>query len=95
MSEPIDLAARRRATLAPLHPDTTREECRQSAIENAKEALRRLEANECSEVLIILRRDDDQWDNLASFTTSITAWVGRLEITKSDWIDALNEFKSE
>ena len=88
--------AERLAGLGP-HPSGDREEVRQNTIATLQEALKRAIAGEADECVVILYRHTrdgtDDWDNLTSYTTSITRWIGRLEVTKSDWIDVLNEYR--
>jgi hypothetical protein len=101
MTTIVDLAAAKAARVATLAPSESqnRAEVRTHAREVLIEALRRHDAGEVDECVVLLYRhtedSTDDWDNMASYTTSITRWVGRLEITKSDWIDALNQYRSE
>ena len=76
-------------TVAPL---TAKEELRAEVIALLRDALEQAEAGDVDEVLILMRHPgDDEWSNLASETLGFAAWIGRIEITKLDWIEQYRE----
>lgn len=78
MSEPVNLRI--------VSPPTATEETRADVVTHLKRALAEAESGNVNEVLILMCHANGEWSNLSSRTESILKWVGRLEITKLDWI---------
>jgi hypothetical protein len=68
---------------APTIPERTRAE----TVEILEEVLKAAKAGEVSEVVIIALSPNGEWRELATATTSVAEWIGRLKILESDWID--------
>lgn len=72
-------------------PQTAPEEIREKVVAELERALVEARAGEIDEIFMILRHPgDDQWSNRATPTMGLTAWIGKLEITKQAWIDIHN-----
>lgn len=68
-------------------PPTADEEARQEVIDMLEEALEEAKRGEITEIVMILKRpNDDEWDERATVTRFMSAWIGKLEMLKHDWI---------
>lgn len=69
---------------------TITEQNRSDAIGKIREVLELAERGEIDEVLIIANAKEE-WMNWSSTTSSILKWIGRIEVTKNDWIALYNQ----
>lgn len=65
---------------------TAAEEVRESVIRLLRKTLDEAEAGQIETVIIIGRAPDGEWINRASETNHFSDAIGRLEITKAEWI---------
>lgn len=74
-------------TLHVVAPPSVPEEIRADVIRQLEKTLAEARRGEVAEVLLIIQRPDPEfWEQRSSDTQSILKWVGRLEVTKLDWI---------
>lgn len=73
-------------------PPRVADEIRQEVIELLEETLAEARAGEISEIMLIIQHPGKDWSQRSSDTMDgILKWIGRLEITKLDWIAKLKE----
>ena len=76
MSSPLSLVV----------PPTASDEVRESVVKLLKETLADAEAGKIDTVIMILGHPDTEWSDRVSGTNRFSEAVGRLEITKQEWI---------
>lgn len=62
------------------------DEIRESALKLAREVVADIEAGNVTTLLVIAVRPDGSWSREWSGTPEMAAMIGRLEITKQEWI---------
>jgi hypothetical protein len=67
-------------------PQTVDEEVRDSVVRLLSEALAEAKEGHVRTVVLILGYPNGDWANKASFTDRYSEAIGRLEITKQEWI---------
>lgn len=67
-------------------PPTALEEIRESVLRLLRKTLAEAEAGEIDQVVIIARATDGTWVDRVSDTDTASELIGRLEITKQEWI---------
>lgn len=63
------------------------DEIRESVMRLLRDSLEQAERGEVDTVIIILGHPDGDWTNKSSYTDKLSAAIGRLEITKQEWIE--------
>lgn len=77
-------------------PPTASEEIKQSVVEKLEEILAQAKAGDITEFCMIIQHADPaEWSDISSMTKHIMTWVGRLEMTKLDWIAKYRENENE
>jgi hypothetical protein len=62
------------------------DEVRESVVRLLRESLEQAERGEVDTVIIILSHPDGEWSDRCSNTDKLSTAIGRLEITKQEWI---------
>jgi hypothetical protein len=62
------------------------DEVRESVLRLLRDSVAQAERGEVDTVIIILGHPDGQWSDRCSSTDKLSAAIGRLEITKQEWI---------
>ena len=75
-------------TIALVPKQKTSDEVRKSVVKVLKEALDLAEAGEIDTAIIILGHTDGEWSSGCSSTENVSEAIGRLEITKQEWISS-------
>ena len=70
---------------------TLPDEIRDAAIKLAKQVLEDVEAGNVTTLLVIAARPDGSWSREWSGTMEMAEMIGRLEITKQEWISAYSK----
>lgn len=71
-------------------------EAREEVIEMLEEALEEAKRGEIVEIVMILKRpEEDVWDERATVTRFMSAWIGKLEMLKHNWITQNREYNDE
>jgi hypothetical protein len=65
---------------------TAQDEVRESIISILRETLAEAEAGNIDTVIMLLSHPNGEWTNRSSGTNKFSEAIGRLEITKADWI---------
>jgi hypothetical protein len=68
-------------------PPTAADEIRESVLRLLRKTLAEAEAGEIDQVVIIARCVDGDWIDRISDTDKASELIGRLEITKQEWIN--------
>jgi hypothetical protein len=69
-------------------PPTTTEEIRAEVIAELERTLEDARRGDIDEIFMILKHPgDDEWSHRATPTQHLTAWIGKLEVTKLAWAD--------
>jgi hypothetical protein len=76
MADPIALVPKPKAA----------DEVRESVVRLLRDSLEQAERGEVDTVIIILGHPDGEWSDRCSNTDKLSAAIGRLEITKQEWI---------
>ena len=63
------------------------DEIRESVMRLLRDSLEQAERGEVDTVIIIVGHPDGDWTNKSSYTDKLSAAIGRLEITKQEWIE--------
>lgn len=68
-------------------PPTANEEARAAVIAMLNETLEEAKRGEIAEMVMILKHpQEDEWSERATVTRFRSAWIGKLEILKHNWI---------
>lgn len=62
------------------------EEVRESVVRLLRDSLEQAERGEVDTVIIILGHPDGEWSDRCSSTEKLSAAIGRIEITKQEWV---------
>jgi len=73
-------------TIKLVPPVSAKEEARQSVIKLLRKTLEEAEAGQLQSVVMIIESVDGTWADRASETIKFSEAIGRLEITKQEWI---------
>lgn len=62
------------------------DEVRESVLRALRQTLEQAEAGEIDTVIMILGHPDGEWSDRCTSTTKLSEAIGRIEITKQEWI---------
>lgn len=74
------------ATVTLVTKPTADEEVRQSVVRLLQETLDEAVRGEIDTIVLILGHPDGDWSDKCSSTNKLSAAIGRLEITKHEWV---------
>lgn len=76
MSTPVTLVPKAKTT----------DDVRESVVRLLRDSLAQAEAGDVDTVIIILSHPDGEWSDRCSDTEKLSEAIGRLEITKQEWV---------
>jgi len=77
------------------HLKTVEKEISESVVNKLQILLEKAKNGEITELLAIYKCTDGTWDNTSTETLHFSEWIGRLEITKLDWIAIMKDNRNE